>query len=96
MPENWRTYLAILAVAVFKNSLNKNLTFWQAITSTFVAVGFAISLTPGFVAWLQLQAVYEPGAAALIALLGEHIALMLLRSKSLEDLIAIIRGTGPK
>lgn len=96
-PDNWRTYLAIVAVAVFKNSLNKHLTLGQAVASTFVAVGFAVAFTPAFVAWTGLNGTtYEPVVAALITLLGEHTALLLLRSKSLAELIAILKGSPPK
>lgn len=97
-PENWRMYLAIAAAAVFKNSLNKHVSFPQALLSTFTAVSFAFALTPGVAKMfgVGMQSEYLPVVAAGITLFGEHFAMLVLKSKTLADLVTLFRGGMPK
>lgn len=86
-------WLAIAGAILFKFATTKNLSLSQVIGTTFSAVFFAVIFTGPLLAWMGLPpSTYEPATAALLALFGEHIARLVLKSESVAEIIRAWRG----
>lgn len=86
-------WIAIAGAVLFKFSTTKNITLSYFIATTFSAVFFAVFFTGPILAIFNLPpGTYEPATAALVALFGEHVARLVLKSESIAELIRAWRG----
>ncbi len=93
LPESSKFWLAVAGAIVLKLATTRTLSFWGLCVAVSSALLFATFFTRPVLNWWALDPeIYEPATAALLALFGEWGARHVLESRSLADVIRMLRG----